>query len=85
MAGLEGGEMCFIWSVKGYTRLNKIRSEVIRKELNISGIKDVRCKHKQNWTNHLKERTTTDCRNTPSTTNLEEEETVDISGKIGKR
>ena len=37
------------------TRLDKIRSEVIRKELEISGIQDVRLKYsyKQNWINHL--------------------------------
>ena len=32
---------------------DKIRSEVIRKELEISGIQDVRLKYKQNWINHL--------------------------------
>jgi hypothetical protein len=31
MAGLEAAEMRFLRSVKGYTRLDKIRSEVIRK------------------------------------------------------
>jgi len=31
----------------------------------------------------LKEWTTPDCRNTPSTTNLEEEETVDAAGNDG--
>jgi len=31
----------------------------------------------------LKERTTPDCRNTPSTTNLEEEEMVDAPGNDG--
>ena len=31
----------------------------------------------------LKERTTPDCRNTPSTTNLEEEETLDDPGNDG--
>ena len=36
-----------------YTRLDKIRSEVIRKELEISGIKDVRAKHKQNGIIHI--------------------------------
>jgi len=36
-----------------YTILDKIRSDVIRKELGISGIQDVRSKHKQNWFNHL--------------------------------
>jgi len=45
--------MRFLRSVKGYTRLDKIRSEVIRKELEISGIQDVRSKHKQTWINHL--------------------------------
>jgi len=53
MTHLEGAEMRFVESVKGYTRLDKIRSEVIRKELEISGIKEVRSKHKQNWINHL--------------------------------
>ena len=53
MTRLEAAEMRFLRSVKGYTRLNKIRSEVIRNELQISGIQDVRFKHKQNWINHL--------------------------------
>jgi hypothetical protein len=38
-------------SIKGYTILDKIRNEVIRKELEISGIQGVR--YKQNWINHL--------------------------------
>jgi hypothetical protein len=45
--------MLLLRSVKGYTRLDKIRSEVIRKELEISGIQDVKSKYKQNWINHL--------------------------------
>jgi hypothetical protein len=49
----EAAEMRFLRSVKGYTRLNKIRRKVIRKELEISGIQDVRSKHKQNWIDHL--------------------------------
>ena len=53
MTGLEAAEMRFLRSVKGYTRLDKIRSEVIRKELEISGIQDVRLKYKQTWINHL--------------------------------
>jgi len=53
MTGLEAVEMSFLRSVTGYTRLDKIRSEVIRKELEISGIQDVRLKYKQNWINHL--------------------------------
>jgi len=50
---LEAAEMRFLRSVKGYTRLDKIRSEVTRKELEISGIQDVRSKNKQNRINHL--------------------------------
>jgi hypothetical protein len=38
MTGLAAAEMRFPRSVKGYTRLEKIRSEVIRKELDIPGI-----------------------------------------------
>jgi hypothetical protein len=53
MIRIEAAEMRFLRSVKGYTRLDKIRSEVIRKELKISGIQEVRSKHKQNWINHL--------------------------------
>jgi len=53
MTHLEATEMCFLRSVKGYTRLDTIRSKVIRKELEISGIQDVRLKYKQNWINHL--------------------------------
>ena len=53
LTGLEAAEMRFLRSVKGYTRLDKIRSEVMRKELEISGIQDVRAKYKQNWINHL--------------------------------
>jgi len=51
MTRLEAAEMHFLRSVTGYTRLDKIRSEVIRKELEISG--DVRLKYKQNWINNL--------------------------------
>ena len=53
MPRLEAAEMRFLRSVKGYTRLDKIRSEIIRKELEIPGIQDVRTKYKQNWINHL--------------------------------
>jgi hypothetical protein len=38
MTRLEAAEMHIPGSVKGYTRLDKIRSEVIRKELEIPGI-----------------------------------------------
>jgi hypothetical protein len=50
---LEAAEMRLLRSVTGYTRLDKIRSEVIRKEREISGIQGVRLKYKQNWMNHL--------------------------------
>jgi len=53
MTRLEAAEMRFLRSVTGYTRLDKIRKEVISKELEISGIQDVRLKYKQNWINHL--------------------------------
>jgi hypothetical protein len=53
MTRLEAAEMRFLRSVTGYTRLDKIWSEVIRKELEISGIQDVGLKYKQNLTNHL--------------------------------
>jgi len=53
VARIEATEMRFLRSVKGYTRLDKIRSEVIRKELKFSGIQDVKSKYKQNWINHL--------------------------------
>jgi len=83
MTRLEAAQMLFPRSVTGYTRLDKIRSEVIRKELEIAGIQDVRLKYKQNWITTLKEWTTPDSRNTPSATNLEEEETVDAPGNDG--
>jgi hypothetical protein len=51
---LETAEMRFLRGVKGYTRLDKIRSEIIRKDLEISGTQDARTKHKQNWINHLR-------------------------------
>jgi hypothetical protein len=83
MTRLEAAEMRFLSSVKGYTRLNKIRSEVI-KELKISGIQDVRSKHKQNWINHLERLDNTRLPSTPSTTNLEGEEFVGTPGKDDK-
>jgi hypothetical protein len=53
MTCLEAAEMRFLRSVKGYTRLDKVRSEAIRKELEISGTQEVNTKHKQNRINHL--------------------------------
>jgi len=53
MTRLEAAEMRFLRSVAGHTRMDKIRREVIRKGLEISGIQEVRFKYKQNWINHL--------------------------------
>jgi hypothetical protein len=53
MTRLEAAEMRFLRSVEGCTRLDKIRSEVIRKELEISGIQDVRAKYEKKWINRL--------------------------------
>jgi len=53
MTGLEAAEMHCLKCVQGYTKLDKIRSDIIRRELEISGIQDVRTKYKQNWINHL--------------------------------
>ena len=86
MTRLEVAEMRFLRSVTGYTRLDKIRSEVIRKELEISGIQDVRLwdsNTNKTGSTTLKEWTTPDSRNTPSITNLEEEEIVDAPGNDG--
>jgi hypothetical protein len=47
MTRLEAAEMCFLRSVKACTRLSKIRSEIIRKELEISGIQEVSTKQKK--------------------------------------
>jgi hypothetical protein len=46
-------EMLSLRSVTQYTRLDKIRNEVIRKELEFSGIQDVILKYNQNLINHL--------------------------------
>jgi len=78
------GYFSVLRSVKGYTRLEKIRSEIVRKELEIPGIQDVRPKYKQNWINQSGSQwTTPDCRNTTSNTNPKDEEVVDASGKDG--
>jgi len=82
MTRLEAAEMCFVRSVKGYIRLDKIRSEVIRKELEISGIQDLRPKYKQIWISHLERMDNTRLPK-HATTNLEEEETVDVPGNDG--
>jgi hypothetical protein len=54
MTHLEAAKMRFLRSVNVNTRLDEIINEVIRKELEIYGMQDVRSKHKQNWINYLK-------------------------------
>jgi len=49
MTRLEAAEILFLRSVTGCKMLDKIRSEVVRKELEIPGIQVVRLKFKQNW------------------------------------
>jgi len=53
MTHLEAAEMRFLRSVTGHTRLDKIRSQDIRQELEISRIQDVRLKYEQNWISYL--------------------------------
>jgi len=53
MTGLEAAGMRFLRTVTGYRRLDKIRREVIRTEIEISRIQDLRLKYKQIWINHL--------------------------------
>ena len=43
---LEAAEMHFLKSVKGCTRLDKVRNEIIKKELETSGIQDVKSNYK---------------------------------------
>jgi len=47
MTGPEAAEMLFLRTVTGYRRLDKIRREVKRTEIEISGIQDLRLKYKQ--------------------------------------
>jgi hypothetical protein len=76
MTRLEAAEMCFLRSVKGYTRLEKIRSEVIRSITRHTNKNKTGSTISDEWTSP-------DFRNTPSTTTLEGEEIVDAPGKDG--
>jgi len=75
--------MRFLSSVKGYTGLDKIRSEVFRKELEISGIQDLRIKYKQNCINHLERMDNTKLPKHALNYKPEEEEIVDAPGNGG--
>jgi hypothetical protein len=80
---LKAAEMHFLRSVTGYTRLDEIRREVIRKELQISGIQDVRSKYKQNWINHLERMDNTRLSNHTLNYKPCGEEIMDTPGKVG--
>jgi hypothetical protein len=79
MTRLEAAEMRFLRSVK--IRQNKKRSH--EKELEISGIQDVRSKCKQNSTYHLERMDNTRLPTYALNYNLEEEEIVDALGNDG--
>jgi len=83
MTRLEAAELCFLRSDQGYTRLDKVRSEVIRKKLQISGIQDVRSNHKQNWINHLERTDNTGLPKHALNYKPQEEEIVDVLGNDG--
>ena len=83
MTRLEAAEMRFLRNVKGYRRLDKIRSEVVRKELEISEIQDVRAKYKQNWINHLERMDNTRLPKNALNYKPQEEEIVDALGNDG--
>ena len=53
MTHIEAAETRFLRSDKGYRRLDKLRSEIIRKELEIPGLQNIRTKYNQNWINRL--------------------------------
>jgi hypothetical protein len=50
---LQAEEMQFLRSVKGYTRLDKIRNEGIRKELEVFLINDRIRRNRQDWLEHV--------------------------------
>jgi len=83
MTRLEAAEMRFLRSVKGYTRLDKIRSEVIRKNQRSLESKTWDPNTNKTGSTILKDWTTPDFQNTPSTTNLGGEEIVDAPGNDG--
>jgi hypothetical protein len=50
---LQAAEMRFLRSVKGCTRLDKIRNEDIRKELGMFSINDRIRRYRQDWLEHV--------------------------------
>jgi hypothetical protein len=50
---LQAAEMRFLRSVKGYTRLDKIRNEDIRKELGVFSINDRIRRYRRDWLEHV--------------------------------
>jgi hypothetical protein len=53
MQKLQAVEMRFLRSVKGCTRLDKIRNEDIRKELGVFSINDRTRRYRQDWLEHV--------------------------------
>jgi hypothetical protein len=50
---LQAAEMRFLKSVKGRTRLDKIRNEDIKKELGVFSINDTMRIYRQDWLEHV--------------------------------
>ena len=80
MNRLEGGRNA-LSEMRGYRRLDKIRSEILRKKLEIPGIQDVRTKYKRNWINHLDRMDNTRLPKHALNYKPEDEEIVDAPGK----
>jgi hypothetical protein len=49
----QAAEMRFLRSVKGCTRLDKIRNKDTRKELGVFSINDIIRRHRQDWLEHV--------------------------------
>jgi hypothetical protein len=54
MRKLQAAKMRFLRSVKGCTRLDKIRNEDIRNELGVFSVNDrIRRRYRQDWLEHV--------------------------------
>ena len=50
---IQASEMRFLRSVQGYTRLDQIRNDIIRRQCNVQPLSEIIKKYRINWTNHL--------------------------------
>ncbi|XP_039280957.1 uncharacterized protein LOC120350635 [Nilaparvata lugens] len=50
---IQAAEMRFLRAVKGYTKLDYIRNEVIRTELNVESLLQILKKSREDWSSHL--------------------------------